>query len=397
MNTLIHQHSRLYWILSILIAIGFSSCEKDEAEIGKGAPSITRVRTLSKMEVRNSTTTITTYNSSGVPTTVTQQNSSPQYVPMDSTTTDGKLQNMYAIIGQNLGGVTAVYFNDLSIYFNKSLGSDTTIIVTIPKEAPAGPDQINKLKVETLYGSVEYNFNIILPPPTVIEVSNYNFSAGSQIVFTGIGLASVTSIQLTGTNEMATIVSKSDEELTLTMPASEVNSAKLSLTYPEGVSVTSQEFVNLDKAYKMFTDDYAQDWSGNFWGSGSISGEAFKSGTKSLKLNYGKGNWSANGVANWWPGLTYSPEFKYLSFYVKGGSRDYTFYITGDKKVGGYGNGDTSSPINIPANVWTYFKIPIATVDLWNKGATLNNIGFFIQGPDAQDESIFIDDLIIVK
>lgn len=398
MKTSTYTYRRFYLLLSILVTLGFAACKKDNNEGGKGAPTISRVRTISKTFIdHNLVTTITTYNDKGIPTITTFPNTTAQLVAMDSTTTDGNLQNMYAIIGTNLGSVVRVSFNGLTAYFNKALGSDTTILVSIPKNTPAGPAQSNLLEVETLHGTATFKFNILLPPPTVATVSDLNFSTGSEVILNGIGLGAVTAVQLVGTADMATIVAKEDSKLILKMPATAAVSAALKLTYSNGSVTTTQSFVNLEKAYQLFTDDYGSGWSGNFWGSGAISTEAAVSGTKSLKLTYAKGNYSANGVANWDTGLVYSADYKFLSFYIKGGSKDYTLYITGDKRAGGYGNSDDSAPVVVPANVWTYFKIPLSTLDLWKTGTVSNTLGFWIKGPDTQDESFYIDDLILVK
>lgn len=398
MKPIYKKQKNTLFLFLLLVATGIGACKKDDVEGGKGAPTISRVRTISKSYVDSKlTTTITTYDANGNPTSTTFANTTPQVVAMDSTTTEGNLQNMYAIIGTNLATVTTVSFNGVSVYFNKALGSDSTILVGIPKTTPAGPTQSNILAVTTLYGQVDYKFSILLPPPTVTDVSNYNFSAGSEITLTGIGLASVTDVQLGTSAAKATIVSKSDTQLTIKMPVTTLNSTTLLLIYPTGQAAAKQVLVNLDQTYHFFTEDYGTDWSGNFWGSGEISAAAAKSGVKSLKLNYAKGNWSANGVANYAAGLPANGGYTYLSFYIKGGSQDYTLYITGDKRAGGYGNGDQSAPITVKAGIWNYYKIPLSTLGLWATGSPSNNLGFWIKGPDAQDESFYIDDWVLVK
>lgn len=398
MKKLINKQQKICLILLSLVVFGISACKKDDSEGGKGAPTITRVRTISKSFVDSRlTTTITTYDANGNVTSVTYPNTTPQVVAMDSTTKEGNLQNMYAIIGTNLASVTTVSFNGVSVYFNKALGSDSTILVGIPKTTPAGPTQSNTLSVTTLYGKADYKFSILLPPPTVTDVSNYNFSSGSEITLTGIGLASVTDVQLGTSSAKATILAKGDTELKIQMPSTALNSTTLLLIYPGGQVGPKQVFVNLDQAYKFFTEDYGVNWSGNFWGSGDISSAAAKSGTKSLKINYSKGNWSANGVANWNVGLPSNGGYNFLSFYIKGGSQDYTLYFTGDKRAIGYGNADQSTPLTVKANVWNYYKIPLSTLGLWANGSPSNALGFWIKGPDAQDESFYIDDWILVK
>jgi len=51
----------------------------------------------------------------------------------------------------------------------------------------------------------------------------------------------------------------------------------------------------------------------------------------------------------------------------------------------------------VPAKVWTYFKIPLSKLKLWDKGTPVKQLGFRIKGPDAQDETFYIDDLLLVK
>jgi hypothetical protein len=398
MKKLINKQHRTLLLLFVLAVTGITACKKDGSEGGKGAPTISRVRTISKSYIDSKlTTTITTYDANGKATSVTYPNTTPQVVAMDSTTSDGNLQNMYAIIGTNLASVTTVSFNGVSVYFNKALGSDSTILVGIPKTTPAGPTQSNTLSVTTLNGKVDYKFSILLPPPTVTDVSNYNFSNGSEITLTGIGLASVTDVQLGTSTVKATISSKSDTQLTIKMPGATSTSTTLLLIYSGGQVALKQVFVNLDQAYKFFTEDYGTDWSGNFWGSGEISSATAKSGVKSLKLTYAKGNWSANGVANWNVGLPGNGGYTYLSFYIKGGTQDYTLYLTGDKRATPYGNGDQSTPITVKANVWNYYKLPLSSLGLWATGSPSNTLGFWIKGPDAQDESFYIDDWVLVK
>jgi hypothetical protein len=147
--------------------------------------------------------------------------------------------------------------------------------------------------------------------------------------------------------------------------------------------------------YKIFTDDYGNGFENGSWGPASVSSDFAKSGVKSFKAGYNKGNWSADGFANW-NGVASMPEYNYLSFWVKGASADYTLYVTGDARAGGYGNSDRSVPIAVPANVWTYFKIPMSTLELWKKGP-MKQLGFWIEGPEKQDEAFYFDDVILVK
>jgi hypothetical protein len=156
--------------------------------------------------------------------------------------------------------------------------------------------------------------------------------------------------------------------------------------------------VNIDQAFRIFTDDYGTSFENGSWGDAAfISTAEFKTGAKSIGKNYQKGNWHLIGLANWGAGVVLDPAYKYLTVWIKGASRDYSLYIMSDKITGGYGNFLDANKINVPANVWTYFKIPLSTLNLWATGSPFNQLGFRIQGPDAQDEVFYFDDVMLVK
>ena len=181
------------------------------------------------------------------------------------------------------------------------------------------------------------------------------------------------------------------------MPVTTVNRATFDITNGTGIKTTTQEFVNIDNAYAIFTDSYQNGYGDGSWGdAGKIYTDVFKSGTASVGKTYAKGNWHLIGFANWWPG-TPNDNYKYLTVWIKGASTDQTLYLTGDKRPAGFGNSDQSTPLNVPANVWTYFKLSVSDLNLWANGEAFNQIGFWIKGPEGQDETFYFDDLLLVK
>ena len=310
--------------------------------------------------------------------------------------TEGSAGEVITVTGDKLGGIKTILFEKDSVLapFNPVLNNDGAIVFRVPDEAVGGEQNI--ILTNTLNKQIIIPYKVIALP-TVTGVSNYNFVPdGPAITLTGNNLGDVTSVTLEGSSAAATIVSQSKRELVITFPATTVNSAKLVVTNSTGPITTNQEFVNMNNAFKIFTDDYENGFVNGSWGPADISTEFFKSGSKSFKAGYNKGNWSADGFA-YWDGLANMPEYKFLSFWVKGGSANYTLYLTGDQRAGGYGNSDKSIPLNIPANVWTYFKIPMSTIKFWEKGAPMKQFGFWIEGPDAQDEAFYFDDVIFIK
>jgi hypothetical protein len=401
MRKIILKSKNLTLILSVLMIISFASCRKDNSlgfTPGKGAPTITSVHTLSKTDTSKVPRVITTINSSGV-VTLDSVGYPVNPAGFDSVTTSGNLQQYYVIYGTNLGTTTTISFNGVSAYFNRALISDHSLIVAIPITVPtSGSAATNKLMVTTLYGSVTYNFTVLPPPPTILAYSTNDFTAGSTITLTGQGFATVSSVKLKTTGDAATIVSQNDTVLVIKMPQSAATESPLLLTYTSGTNtganVTSTTLFNdLDNAYIVFTDNYGAGWYSNSWGPAAPSTAQAKTGTTSFAATYPKGNYWADGFGTNNPGGLPTAGYTYLSFWIKGGIETYTLYLTADTRSGGFGNSDSSTPITVPAGVWTYYKLPLAGLNLQGS----QHFGFWIAGPADQTETFYFDDVCLLK
>jgi len=399
MKKMILKSKNLTWILSALMILVVASCRKDNSlgfTPGTGAPTITSVHTLSKTDTAKVQRVITTIDGSGV-VTLDSVGFPVSPTGFDSVTTTGNLQQYYVIHGANLGSTTNISFNGVTAYFNRALISDNSIIVNIPITVPtSGTAATNKLVVTTLNGSVTYSFTVLPPPPTILEYSTNDFTAGSTITLTGQGFINVTSVKLKTTGDAATIVSQSDTVLVLKMPTSAATESPLLLSYASGgktALVTSTILFNdMDNAYIVFTDNYGAGWYSNSWGPGAPSTAQAKTGTTSFAATYPKGNYWVDGFGNSGTGLPAS-NYTYLSMWIKGGIETYTLYLTADTRSAGFGNSDQSTPITVPAGVWTYFKIPLAGLNLQGSKA----FGFWIPGPSDQSETLYYDDVILLK
>jgi hypothetical protein len=301
------------------------------------------------------------------------------------------------LTGSGLGDIRRIVFDKDSVpaSFYTTLNTESAIVFRVPDTVSGGPQNIvftNSAGKTLLVPFTGLAF------PAVTSVSNYDFVANTQLTLTGNNLETVSKVVLNGTTNEATIVSKSKKQLVIKMPATTIARAALNITNVTGILTTTQEFVNLDQAYRVFTDDYGTGFENGSWGDAAfISTAEFKTGAKAIGKNYQKGNWHLIGLANWGAGVALDPAYKYLTVWVKGASRDYSLYIMSDKITGGYGNFIDANKINVPANVWTYFKIPLSTLNLWATGSPFNQLGFRIQGPDAQDEIFYFDDVLLVK
>lgn len=346
-------------LVSLLVGINlFSSCEKDENGISKAS-------------------------------------SNPKANPIEPA--QGASNEVLTVTGSGIGGVTSVIFEKDSVAasFNSNFNTESAIIFRVPADAVPGDQNI----IFKNSAGVEFKVPFkVLGLPSILDVSNYNFVEGAEITLTGKNLNDVSSIVFQGTTEELEVVSKTATSIVIKMPATTFSQAKLVITNEAGTITTTQEFVNLDNAFQVFTDNYGAGIDNGSWGPAEISTTTAKTGTSSFKATYQNGNWSADGFANWGTGIEYSADYKFFSFWVKGASRDLTFYLTADKKAGGdYGNSDASTPIVIPANVWTYFKLKISDIGFWSTGTSMQRMGWFIKGPDDGDAVLHFDDVIFIK
>ncbi|TWJ02346.1 hypothetical protein JN11_01318 [Mucilaginibacter frigoritolerans] len=415
-------------MLAALLVLGFASCKKEDnggisgVTGGKGAPTVTSIHTVSKSVVDSAlTTTTTVYNSSGVPTTTTTPNYNPQVTAFDSVTTTGNLGNYYVLYGTNLGSTTKIVINGVSIYFNRALNSDKSIVFSIPTTVPYVQPQANTIIITTLYGAVTYKFTVLPPPPTITGTTDYSYVANQQITLTGKGFASVSAIKLKTTSDPITIVSENDSTLVMKMPAvSAATESALLFTYTSGSNAAAQTastvvFNDLDNSYQIFVNGQLQNgWFNNSWSypSGTVTSVSH-AGSGSFQLHYPAGGWQVEGMADWnTPGkFPYDPTYKYLTFWIKGGTVTHTLVLVGDQMVGGYGqvqnaNAYAAQLVTVPAKVWTFFKIPLGApsstnanlLNFWANGTTAQQLGFFLMGQTGDvDEDMYFDEMAFIK
>lgn len=302
------------------------------------------------------------------------------------------------LTGSGLGDMRTIVFEKENVPagFQPTLNTDQALIFRVPDDVVGGVQNITFTNSEGRSVSVPFR---VLAYPTVSDISNYNFKKDSEITLTGNNLDDVVSVKLTGTSDMATVVSREKRKLVVKMPATTVNRATLDITNSTGLLRTTQELVNVDKAYQIFTDTYGTGFADGSWGdAGAISTQEFKSGTASVGKTYQKGNWHLIGFANWsTSAISYSADYTYVSGWIKGASADYTLYLTTDASKAGFGEFVDKNKIDVKAGVWNYFKFKIADIDFWTAGKKLSQIGFRIQGPDKQDETFYFDDIVLIK
>ena len=300
---------------------------------------------------------------------------------------EGSSGTLITVTGSGLGKIKSVVFGNQNVpaTFNPGLNSDGVVMFRVPDTAYGGTQDI--ILTNTLDKQLKISFKVIALA-TVSSASAYEFEGGTQLTLLGNNLESVTSAILDGTTEAATIVSKTRKELVLTMPASNANRAKLKLTNASGVSTTTQEFANLTKAFIWFKDGLGpsiEDWS---WCSVHATTTSQKlQGSSSMEAKYNNGGWQ--GLSFRTPNAFNAGAYAYLSFWIKGGTQDNAMKIYSDQ------GGTALESFPVPANVWTYVKVPMT--GFLGGVANLERISFQMRGPNNADQTVFFDNVIFVK
>lgn len=309
----------------------------------------------------------------------------------------GASGTMVTIQGMDLTGIRQIYLDrdSVPVPFNPVFNTNEALLIRVPDTASGGDQNLVLVKANGAMVTMPFK---VIALATVTTVSNYNFVPGDEITLSGNNLESVTTV-VTAEGASASIISQSKKEMTIKMPQVTAGRTKLTITNASGASTTSQEFANIDNAYQLFTDTYQNNVVNASWGPATISTSMAKSGTASFAATYNQGNWSADGFANWSDGIPnlHQQGYNYFTFWVYGGLVDQILYLTTSTKGSGYGNSDQTTPLNIKAGTWNYFKISLATVNLWANGNSFQQIGWWIKGPNDSNETFYFDDVMFVK
>jgi hypothetical protein len=357
-------------VLCCLLGItgGFVSCQKNN-DVAP-APTISRVRTVSKDSVY---TYQTPYNLDSM-TTATRT----VPVAFDSTTTLGKPGTMYAILGQNLSGTTAIYFNDVSVYFNPALVRDDVILVTIPTTTPYSGS--NKLRVVTTGGSAEFGFSIQQPAPVITAVDQLAGIAGDVITLTGTTFDNVMSVTF-GT-AVAEITDKSPTQLKVKVPTG-VTSTTLAVTTPGGRSAYAIPF---GFKYVLFDDALIPGWTAaGYNGKPTVPSKAVvKRGTASMQYDYTGGY---GGFQNFLGGTPINlTNYTGIKLSIYGGTGSDGKII----KMVLNGNYDAGKQLVLKAGVWQTFAVPLSTLGVTT--GTLTEVTFQEFSGNVP-ETVYFDDL----
>lgn len=289
------------------------------------------------------------------------------------------------ITGSGLGAMRTIVFdkNNVPTTFEPNLNTDNSILFRVPDTAFGGAQNIVLTNIEGKSLTVPFK---VIALPTVSEIYPLEFEPGTQLTITGNNLSDVTRVVIDGTTDEATIVSKDRKKLVINMPSTTVNRAKLKITNSSGERVIERELTYIPNAVVVFTEGWGpgmHDWS---WaGTHDISSTEAYHGTKSFRVIYSANGWQGASIHRDDPRINMS-NYTYLTFWAKGGTADINMQVWSEQ-------GGSKVTVTIPANVWTYFKMPIqGHMD----GLMLERLNLQAVGP-AANQTIHFDNILIVK
>lgn len=250
----------------LLLAGGMMSCSETDADKDKGATPVIKYARMCDIETA------------------------------DSLVVSASLGTRLAFVGDNLGDVQQIWFNDQKAKLNPTMVTSHTIIVDIPNVIPG--EVTNKARFITSSGiTTEYPFNVSVPAPRVDAMSCEYAHAGSVVTLTGAYFADDPNVPLTVTfpgNVPAEIRSIEQETLQVVVPeGAEEGAITVSSIYGDGLS----SFHYLDTRGMMFDFDGLTGLGNHGWHNVPIENDG--TGISGNYIRLGDGATTLAGADAW--------------------------------------------------------------------------------------------------
>jgi hypothetical protein len=290
--------------LTAIAGLLLTSCkdEPDKYEVAGGTPTINYIRCLSTEIVGNNDAADTHYTNGELVTSA-----SPQ--------------SLLCLVGENLRSVYEMYFNDQKAILNSSYITDNTLIVTVPRSIPQEvSDKIYMITQNK--DTITYDFQIIIPAPTVTSMSSEYAGAGTTATLYGSYFIDDPNVPLTvtfpnGVQAENVKINDSYSEISFTVPECEVSGP---ITVSNIYGTVNTTFYYKDTRGMLFDFDTPNAETGVVLGNHgwhardilsdetSLSGNFVQLGDAGTTLDE-KGGWNDSKFSfEYWPGNWQDPE-----------------------------------------------------------------------------------------
>jgi hypothetical protein len=263
------------------------------------------------------------------------------------------------IKGSNLATTFKVDFNSVSVSDSLYYADDSTVTVKIPANLPNPIN--NPITVTTKYGTATYGFKIMQPAPIITRFNPEAGTTGDLVTISGNHFNGVTEVKFD--NAVATIISKSNLELKVNVPAG-ITSAFITVTTPVGAVTSLSRF---GFKYVIYDEKLQTGWSNTSYSTTAVLNHTttVKRGTTAISSAYtaGFGGFRLSKAA---PALSLAG-YSSVKFSVFGGPG------TEGKRARVIINGvsTTAFQILLKEGAWSTFEIPLSN---FNNPATLTSI-----------------------
>lgn len=188
----------------------------------------------------------------------------------DSLLTSAPMGQQIVIMGENLGDVQTIYFNDVKALLNPTLITSYSIIVDVPSVIPS--DVTNTITLITSKGTKSvFDFAVVVPSPQIAAISCEYAKPGDLITLTGNYFIEPT-VYFPGSDAPAEIVSFSQHEIKVFVPEGVVE-GPIVVESIYGRGRTKFNFLDTNGLLTNFDDAYVQPWGrGVIADEGGISG-----------------------------------------------------------------------------------------------------------------------------
>jgi|GEM_PF-510818 len=230
---------------------------------------------------------------------------------VDSAFTKALPYTQLLITGKNLDGITNIFFNEVSAYFNPTYNTSTHLIVNIPANAPTeatDPKVPNTIRIVTTHGQTSYAFVIDIPPPSIESISNENALAGDSVIVWGSSLWLIEKITLPGNREIQDFnANAAGTRVAFVMPGLGTDTGRLVIRGKYGTAMSNgplNDYQSGDVISNLTASGEAGEngvfnWA--WWGANRTNDAGLFPGTRGYYLQNIFGGVGAND-GGWWNG-----------------------------------------------------------------------------------------------